>query len=80
MSTPAFLNQPVRSASGPEGQIPPFREGLGERAPAGELPGADLPVRNIPLPFRDGFAPEPGNPSLPRPGTSDGYPRPPTGE
>ena len=64
---PTFLASAPGSGS-PEGTLPPFREGLGQRAPGGETFESDLPSQNGSSPFRDGFSPTPNRPAMPRPG------------
>lgn len=70
------------SASGPEGEIPPFRDVTQGAAPAGELftPG-ELPVHATHggSGFSEGFSPSSANPALPAPGSDEGFPHPPGG-
>ena len=66
--------------SGDNGYIGPIgRPGFEQGgAPGGLVPGADLPVKHSPSPFREGFTPEPTNPPCPT-DPMDGYTKPPAG-
>jgi hypothetical protein len=71
------------SASGPVGELPPWRDTTQGGAPAGEFftPG-ELPIHATHggAGFTEGFSPSSANPPLPAPGSDEGFPKPPSGE
>lgn len=71
----------MASAPGPEGAIEPFREVVKDPAPAGLWPDKDLPVRDVGSPASyGGYSPDPGQPPLPPPGSTEGDGLPPSGD
>ena len=64
----------------PIGALPPYREFTQGGAAAGMLPSeAELPVHAGQVTIMDGFSPSSETKPLPPPGSSDGFPLPPSG-